>query len=62
MYAYEIKQNLSKNIFWLLDRHYYDGIVHCFFPTITRNGFCSHLKKNNFLTTLIPTEEPRYTY
>ena len=31
IYAYEIKQNLSKNIFLLLDRRYYDGIVHCFF-------------------------------
>ena len=31
IYAYEIKQNLSKNIFLLLDRRYYDGIAHCFF-------------------------------
>ena len=43
IYAYEIKQNLSKNIFLLLGCRYYDGIAHCFFPTITRNGFCSLL-------------------
>ena len=61
-YAYEIKQNLSKNIFLLIGRHYYDDIAHCFFPTITRNDLCSHLQKNNFLTTLTPTEKPRYTY
>ena len=45
MYAYKIKQNLSKNIFLLLDCRYYDGIAHCFFPTITRNDFCSRLRK-----------------
>ena len=31
MYAYEIKQNLSKIIFLLLGRRHYDGFVHCFF-------------------------------
>ena len=46
IYAYEIKQNLSKNIFLLLGRRYYDGSAHCFFsPTISRNGFCSHVRK-----------------
>ena len=39
MYAYEIKQNLSNNIFSLLGSRYYDGIAYCFFSTITRNGF-----------------------
>ena len=29
-YAYEIKQNLSKDIFLLLDRRYYDDIEHCY--------------------------------
>ena len=29
--AYEIKQNLSKKIFLLLGRCYYDGIAHWFF-------------------------------
>ena len=45
MYAYEIKQNLSKNIFLMLGRRRCDGIVSCLFSTITRNGFCSHLQK-----------------
>ena len=34
---------LEKHLFLLLDRRYYDGIMHVFFPTITRIGFCSHL-------------------
>ena len=33
MYAYEIKQNLSKNIF-LLQGYRHDSIAHCYFPTI----------------------------
>ena len=45
MYAYEVKQNLSKNIFLLLGSSHYFGIAHCFFPTITGKGFCSHLRK-----------------
>ena len=31
IYFYESKQNLSKNIFLLLGRRYYDGIAHWFF-------------------------------
>ena len=31
IYAYEIKQDLLKNIFLLLGRHHYDAIAHCFF-------------------------------
>ena len=45
IYAYEIKQNLSKTSFCCIGHRYYDGIVHCFFPTIIRNGLCSHLQK-----------------
>ena len=45
IYAYEIKQDLSKKICLLLWHHHYDAIAHCFFPTITCNGFCSHLRK-----------------
>ena len=44
IYAYEIKQNLSKNIFLLLRSRYYDGIAHRLFPTITCHIFCSHLR------------------
>ena len=45
IHAYEIKQDLSKNIFLLLGRHHYDGIAHCFFPIVTCNGVCSQLQK-----------------
>ena len=39
-----------------------DGIAHCFFPAITHNGFCFHIQKNNFSTTLTPQKKPSYTY
>ena len=35
----------QKTSFLLLGHHRYDSIVHCFFPTITCNGFCYHLRK-----------------
>ena len=44
LYACEIEQNLSKNIFLLLGFRHYDSVTHCF-PTVTCNGFCSHLRK-----------------
>ena len=55
MYAYEIKQDLSKDIFLLLGCRHYDSIAHLqlllFSPM-----------KNYFSTTLSPTKNPRYTY
>ena len=33
--------------FLLLWCYHYDAIAHCFFPTITRNGFCFRLGKIN---------------
>ena len=52
-YAYEIKQNLSKNNFLLLGRCHYDGIAHCFFYYHSQRLLFSSTK-NNFSTTLIP--------
>ena len=34
----------------------------CFFPTSTRNGFCSHLWKIIFRQPWPPPKQPRYTY
>ena len=45
IYAYEIKQDLSNNIFLLPGCCHYDVIAHYFFPTIPYNGFCSQLQK-----------------
>ena len=64
IYAYEIKQDLSKNILLLLERRHYDANAHC----CNFVSYC-HLQrlmlsptKNIFSTTLNPTEKLRYTY
>ena len=59
IYTYEIKQGFSKNIFLLFGHLHYDAIAQCFFPTITHNGFCSHLRKQ-FCDDLDLTKKPRY--
>ena len=38
-------KRLEKLLFAATNDAAVDGIVHCFFPTITRNGFCSFLRK-----------------
>ena len=38
-------KRLEKLVFAAMHRAAFDGIVHCFFSAITRNGFCSHLRK-----------------
>ena len=38
-------KRLEKFLFAATNDAAIDGIVHCFLPTITRNGFCSHLRK-----------------
>ena len=44
IYAYKIKQDLSKNISLLQGRRHYVAIAHVFFPSnVTCNGYCSHL-------------------
>ena len=53
-YAYEIKQNISKNIFLLLGLRRYDGIAHCFFSYYHSQRLLFSPTKNNFSTTLIP--------
>ena len=53
IYAYEIAQSLSKFIFLLLGCRYLDIITQNFLPTLTNNGFCSHLQKK-FLNNLDP--------
>ena len=35
---------VEKLLFALTNDAAIDGIAHCLFPTITRNGFCSHLR------------------
>ena len=45
IYAYEIKQNVSKNFFLLLRTTPLLTALRTVFPTITRSGFCSHLRK-----------------
>ena len=63
IYAYEIKQNLSKNIFLLLGRRYDNGIAHWFFLlSLAFQRLLFSSTKNNFSTILTPTEKPRYTY
>ena len=63
IYAYEIKQSVSKNFFLLLRTTTRLTILRTvYFPAITLNGFCFHISKNNFPTTPTPMEKPRYTY
>ena len=46
MYAYEIKLNVSKNFFLLLrTTPLLTALRTVFFPAITRNGFCFHIRK-----------------
>ena len=54
IYAYKIKQDLSKNIFLLLGRHHYDAIANCFFSYYHSQRLLFSPMKNNFLTTLTP--------
>ena len=63
IYAYEIKQSVSKNFFLLLrTTPRLTALRTIYFPAITRNGFCFHISKYNFSTTPTPMEKPRYTY
>ena len=56
IYAYEIKQNVSKNLFLLLQTTpRLTALRTVYFPAITRNDFCFHIrKKTNFSTILTP--------
>ena len=60
IYAYKIKQDLSKNIFLLLGRCHYDANVHCFFLLSLATAFVLAYKK--CLDDLDPTEKLRHTY
>ena len=63
IYAYEIKQSVSKNFFLLLRTTPLLTTLHIvYFPAITRVRLLLSHSKNNFSTTPTPTEKPRYTY
>ena len=47
-------KRLEKFVFAATNNAAIDGIVHCFFPTITRKGSCSHLRKIIFRWPLTP--------
>ena len=57
IYANDIKQNLSKNIFLLLGCCHYDGIMHCCFSYYHSQRPLFSPMKNNFSMTLTPTEK-----
>ena len=62
IYAYEIKQSVSKNFFLLLQRRRYDGIAHRLLSCYHSQLLLFSHSKNNFSTTLTPTDKPRYIY
>ena len=60
IYAYEIKQNLSNNMFLLLGRRYYDGIAHCFFFLLSLATAFILTYEKKFLDDLDPHENKIY--
>ena len=63
IYAYEIKQSVSqKLLFAATNDTTIDGIAHRLLSGYHSQRLLFAHSQNNFSTTLIPTEKPRYTY
>ena len=63
IYAYEIKQSISKNFFFAATNDAaIDGIVHHLLSCYHSQRLLFSHSKNNFSTTLTTTEKQRYTY